>query len=162
MYMRMIETQDIDTELISNSRKNQIFKDNLIDTIIIILTYYPAIILDLYFGYSNEIECSSDDQIINVREYLLISGYINLLWTYYNIFLIWKYNSPIEIYEINYLFVNYFIYHLFYISWIMIGMISLSNIIEKECNSKLINYLFSKIILCYMYYLLKFINEIFK
>lgn len=158
----MIETQDINVGLISNSRRNQIFKNNLIDTLIIISMYYPAIILDLYFGHSNKINCNLDDEFINIKEYLLISGYINLSWTYYNIFLIWKYNSPIEIYEINYLFINYFVYHLFYISWIMIGMFLLSIIIEQECNSKLINYLFVKIILCYMYYLLKFINEMFK
>ena len=72
MYMRMIETQDINRELISNLRQQQIFKDNLIDTIIIILTYYPAIILDLYFGYSNEMPLS--EPIFETNDFFVNCG----------------------------------------------------------------------------------------
>lgn len=162
MYVRMIEEQNIITGLINSNRQYEIIKQNIYNTLEYIILYYPSIILDLYFGHSNKFYCDSNGEIIPIHDYLLVSGYLILAWTYYNIYLIWRYDSPIEIYEINYSFIFYISYHLFYIIWISIGMFILSNMINKECDVELTNYLFIKIISCYIYYLLKFIGEIFR
>lgn len=144
----------------SEINRQNIFKKNSFDTIIIIGIYFPLIALDIYFSQVSNSSC--DAKFIHMSDYLLVCACVNLLWSIYNIYLIWQYNSPIEIYELDYVLINHTVYHLFYTIWICVGMFLLSNAVENECNNMLLNYLFAKIVLCLMDFLRRFIAEVFK
>lgn len=118
-----------------------------------IALFYPFIMFDLYFAYDIK-NCNPNNELIDVKLYLLISGCLNALWSTYLIYSIWNLK---DIYNLNLPFVFYMVYHLFYVSWIVIGMFVLSSILNTYCDINVSNYLFIKITSTCMYYLIKFI-----
>ena len=154
----MLNVNTINEDLTTTRvQRNEIMKKKFREICVILMIYFPTIALDLYFYKNN---CDSNGNLLTLSEYLLVSGIINLLWTIYTICLIIIYNTQIEIYDLNYTFLIYLIYHTFYMAWIIVGMFVLSNIIQNNCSMVLINYLTFKIISALLYYLLNYIFEI--
>jgi hypothetical protein len=112
----------------------------------IILFHISFIIGDIYFSIFN---CGSPNVIINVSAYFGLYASMELIWTIYVIKLI--INQENIALSFNCDAYTFIIYHLFVISWNMLGAFLLSDLLNYSCEQELYNYLFAKIIINYFY-----------
>lgn len=123
---------------------------NIYKLIEVILFHVTFIIGDIYFSIHN---CNSPDVIIDVTGYFVLYSIIEFIWTIYIIKLIIKKQNIIL--SCNYDAYMYIIYHLFVLSWNMLGVFLLSDLMSYSCKKELYNYLFAKIIINYFYCIYK-------
>lgn len=123
---------------------------NMYKLIEVFLFHVTFIIGDIYFSINN---CNSPNVIINVRGYFVLYATMEFIWTIYIINLIIKKQNIILSYNCD--AYAYIIYHLFVLSWNIIGAFLLSDLIKYSCKQELYNYLFAKIIIIYFYCIYK-------
>ncbi len=129
--------------------------------IIYLILKLPFIILDLYFGFSNYKCLLIPSNIINLKIYLIVYGFIEFIITLLT-FHIW-----IKIYYINVDDIEQYKRNssmfkifklLFYIVWDLLGAIILWGYVNKSCNNFLSIYLNFKVLLN----ILNILNSIYK
>jgi hypothetical protein len=123
---------------------------NIYKLIEVFLFHIIFIIGDIYFSIHN---CNPPNVIINVTCYFAYHSAMEFIWTIYIINLIIKKQNIILSYNCD--AYTYIIYHLFILSWNMLGVFLLSDLINYSCKKELYNYLFAKIIINYFYCIYK-------
>jgi len=172
------EQNNIEEQLIIQSIENQNQMNNLNNAIIEKVSISKGIIkilkivglililtiTDIYFGSLYSLKCSYTKKLVmNINLYNNIQIGVNTLWIIFIILIITntKNNKFKNINEIIYIFI---LYYLFSITWNIIGTYLFSELLNGDlCNNKIIyNYLYSRIVINYLFNIYKMLDLIMK
>jgi hypothetical protein len=137
-------------------------------SIVIIMFMSPIGIADLVYGFKQE-ECLNEyphDLHLNMKKYLLVSGFLNLMTCLYIVFNI-CYMKDLKEMPIGLMVINTIIIlasGFFYLIWNILGSIVFWNFLypERHCSSDVSSYLFASLIIKLVFTYMNIISNLNK
>ena len=146
-----VSDHNSDDSITVYEKENNICTKLLLIFIIIIFTF-PLTFFDIYYGYDdNSCVNNSVKRInINLKEYLVVRGIINVCFIFQLILFIIIYNKKIEPFIACQIIILSLI-GIFYFCWDIIGGIIFWNYMDNSsCSNDVYNYIFASIIIKYI------------